>query len=262
MNSFKLYSRKICTDHPHTEDFPLHIHDNYEIYYLLSGQVTYSVEGNLYQLFPGDIILLNKGEAHHPIVTEGVPYTRLYVNFTLADTPDNTIANDFMTVFSNKPFGKNNHFSSLQFTDNHWDFYLHTIHETDDSTKKQVFLMALLLELTECYSSIKQPTLKYASNSIYEITQYIDQHLTQPLTLEQICALFFISQSQITRNFKKYLGTTVGDYITSKRLILAKEYLSRGQKPFATYKKCGFQDYSTFFRAYKKKFGIAPTDLH
>ncbi len=50
----------------------------------------------------------------------------------------------------------------------------------------------------------------------------------------------------------------IHDYINVKRLIIAQELLKQGKKPTDIYEKCGFHDYSTFFRAYKSRFGISP----
>ena len=120
--------------------------------------------------------------------------------------------------------------------------------------------MALLQELVDFCPQVKQmPTIRFADN-ILNITHYIDNHLSEPLTLEQICEHFYISKSQINRNFKTNLGTTVGDYILTKRLVMAKTMIQQGQKPSSVYLQCGFNDYSTFFKAYKKKFEHSPKE--
>ena len=120
--------------------------------------------------------------------------------------------------------------------------------------------MALLQELVDFFPQVKQmPTIRFADN-VLNITHYIDNHLSDPLTLEQICEHFYISKSQINRNFKTNLGTTVGDYILTKRLVMAKTMIQHGQKPSSVYLQCGFNDYSTFFKAYKKKFEHSPKE--
>ena len=68
----------------------------------------------------------------------------------------------------------------------------------------------------------------------------------------------FISKSQLNRKFRNVTGSTVWEYITAKRLILAKELLVRGEKPTSVYTKCGFNDYTSFYRAYKTKFLHSP----
>ncbi|MBR2403585.1 MAG: helix-turn-helix transcriptional regulator [Lachnospiraceae bacterium] len=262
MNLFQITVEKHITENPIASQFPMHAHDGYEIYIFLSGSSEYSVEGNIYQLFPGDIMILNKNEAHHPLIKKPLPYTRLYINFNPLFDVDDALTQDFLTIFTNKPAGLNNHYSAKHFPNNHWDFYFNNIYHTEDDTQRQVFLMALLLELKKCSTDVTTQTTNCSTNNVYQITQYIDRHLTHSLSLEIICERFFISPSQLNRNFKKNLGITVGEYITTKRLLLAHDLLNQGQMPSHIYKKCGFHDYSTFFRAYKKKFGYSPKKIN
>ena len=76
--------------------------------------------------------------------------------------------------------------------------------------------------------------------------------------MDKICAEHYVSTSQLCRRFKKATGSTVGNYITTKRLLLAQKLLSVGEKPVAVYKRCGFNNYSTFYRAYVRYFGHSP----
>ena len=78
------------------------------------------------------------------------------------------------------------------------------------------------------------------------------------MTLESICEKFYISKSQLNRRFKRVIGSTVWEYVTTKRLILAKELLQNGETPMTVYSKCGFNDYTSFFRAYKSRFFVSP----
>ena len=52
---------------------------------------------------------------------------------------------------------------------------------------------------------------------------------------------------------------TPAKYILSKRMLKAQKMIHRGEKPTAVYIKCGFDDYATFFRNYKKYFGYPPS---
>ena len=84
------------------------------------------------------------------------------------------------------------------------------------------------------------------------------RHLEDPLSLDELSNFFFLSKSQLCRLFKKATGTTLWHYITVKRLAKAQELISGGAHPTHIYTHCGFNDYSTFYRAYVKTYGIAP----
>ena len=58
--------------------------------------------------------------------------------------------------------------------------------------------------------------------------------------------------------FKALTGTTVWDYIVTKRIMKARMLLQSGERPYDIYLKCGFKDYCSFFKAYKLKFGVSP----
>ena len=92
------------------------------------------------------------------------------------------------------------------------------------------------------------------------IPRYINNNLATPLALEHLFVRFFISRAQLCRRFRKATGTSVAKYITAKRLIRAQQLIRSGSKPTEVFSVCGFQDYSTFYRAYSKYFGYSPKD--
>ena len=94
----------------------------------------------------------------------------------------------------------------------------------------------------------------------YRIVRYINQNLSKALSIEELCEQFYISRAQLCRRFKRVTGASVGKYITAKRLIAAQNLLRQGKKPTEVYPACGYQDYSTFYRAYLQYFGYSPKD--
>ena len=119
--------------------------------------------------------------------------------------------------------------------------------------------MALLQELCDCFPKIKEMPIVNPSDNLNRITHYINTHLADSLHLEDICEQFYISKSQLQRNFNSNLGITIGDYILTKRLIYAQSLIKKGKKPTEIFLQCGFQNYSGFFKAYKKHFGHSPS---
>ena len=78
--------------------------------------------------------------------------------------------------------------------------------------------------------------------------------------LEKIAETFYISKTHLNRLFKTSVGTTVGKYIKLKRLFFAKELIQKGERPMDIYAKCGFNDYTTFYRSFKKYFLVSPKE--
>lgn len=259
MELFQIQADQVLTEKPEQSMFSSHIHDTFEIFYFEFGSAKYSVEGNIYSLAPDDILLMNPMETHHLIVRKSLPYKRITVHFKpVLDLKENFFSS-LMTPFLDHPLGCHNHYSTKEFPNNHWNHYLNGICGTTDPVRRHVYLLAFLQELSDFYPLVKEIPVAPASNDIPNIVRYIDNNISSPLTLDQLCNHFYISKSQINRNFRAALGTTVGDYILTKRLMMAKMMIKQGQKPSAIFLQCGFRDYSTFFKAYRKKFHHSPS---
>ncbi|MBR4072405.1 MAG: helix-turn-helix transcriptional regulator, partial [Clostridia bacterium] len=93
------------------------------------------------------------------------------------------------------------------------------------------------------------------------LIDYINRNLYEDITLEDISKKVHLSVSQMNRNFKKLTGSTVHNYIISKRLIAAQIMINEGKSAAEACHLSGFKDYSSFFRIYKKRFGTAPTSV-
>ena len=61
----------------HSKEFPFHYHDFHKLLIFLEGDISYSVEGREYNLQPGNIILINGGEIHRPVIRNQIPYKRI-----------------------------------------------------------------------------------------------------------------------------------------------------------------------------------------
>lgn len=92
-----------------------------------------------------------------------------------------------------------------------------------------------------------------------ELIHYLNQHLPEKITLDKLSNLFFMSKYYMNRAFKNSTGTTIMNYLTYKRIMLAKQYLMNGDTAYEAAEKVGFADYSAFFRAYKKVLGHSPS---
>ena len=91
------------------------------------------------------------------------------------------------------------------------------------------------------------------------LLQYLNLHLADPLTIDELAARFYISKYHMMRRFRQETGYSVHGYLTEKRLLLAQQLLEQGVPSGEAALRCGYQEYSTFSRAYKKQFGRAPS---
>ena len=171
-----------------------------------------------------------------------------------------------MEPFYNRPLGYGNLISYDEKTSERLWRYMSAMHSTSADPKVQrltllSYLLPLLYEIRAVY--LERQFVSESSDPqelIGRIVKYINAHLNEPLSSEMLARKFFISQSQINRLFNQKIGSSVYQYIQFKRLIEARLMLRSGMAPGEVFFQCGYNDYSCFYKAYKKLFGIAPGD--
>lgn len=98
--------------------------------------------------------------------------------------------------------------------------------------------------------------------NLEEVKHFIDLHFEEPLSLERLARLFFVSKEYLSKAFKQEYGRNVTDYLlevrmTKARILLMDEQLSIKAVPEMT----GYEDISYFHRVFKKRFGVAPGEM-
>ena len=225
----------------------------------MDGNAVFHIEGSSYRMQPGDILLMRPAEAHYVEQDPNGPYERICLNFEpdLLGTLDPE--NQLMRPYYDREPGKRNLYRLSADEVVKLRGYLDQILKTQDRLKAVANLILLMRQIDSLFEKangeISQPdTLEY------RIIRYINENLDGELALAELCDKFFISRAQLCRRFKKITGTSVGKYISAKRLILARNLLLQGKKPTEVCADCGYQDYSTFYRAYLNYFGCSPKD--
>jgi len=99
-----------------------------------------------------------------------------------------------------------------------------------------------------------------ASPTLSKALSYINDNLTTLSGVDEVAKSCFVTESYLFRLFKNELHQTPAKYIASKRLLLAERMISDGECATAVYEKCGFKDYTTFYRNYRAHFGHTPSE--
>ncbi len=259
MQTSGIIANKSYTEHPDTELFQMHTHDGYEIFCFLRGKAKYFVEGTVYPLRAGDILIMKKSESHALLLLKDTPYERITVHFRPSDLVGGR-SESIMAFLNERILGKNNRFSASAFKERKWHYYLGCICSTQDNDLRALYLTVLLSELSDSAHEIVEDT--ETKDSISDIIHYINSNLDGDLSLDSICSEFHMSRSHTNRKFRRITGSSMGEYIKLKRLMMARELLTGGENPYRVYEKCGFNEYSSFYRAYRSKFGVSPKADH
>lgn len=250
----------IVDETPEQKNYVVHTHIYFQISYLVRGKCTYHVEGSEYPMEPGDLVVLYPQETHYIEVDPLFPCDRVSVNFSAAFFKSLDPDAALHRPFTNREPGRNNYYPGNAFEDiryrNRIDGMLTPGNDRFDIL---VHFIRLLQDIRNAfdrtaYHDSRKDTLEN------RVIRYIHHNLRNPLSLEILCEKFFVSKSQLYRRFKKATGTTVSKYVLSKRMLSARQMIMDKEKATRIYTECGFQDYSTFYRAYQRYFGHTPRD--
>lgn len=266
-NDFQLFHIKDKKN----QEYEFHYHDFNKIIIFLSGKVTYLIEGKAYYLKPWDILLVNNHDVHKPIIDSSETYERIIIwansDFINHHNYDNC---DLSTCFK---LAKEKSFNLMRLNANLQENLKYIISSLESSISSKDFGSKLLsnsffiqliiylnrLHLGNMYITDKN-SLKY-DKEIEEILKYINHNLSADLSIELLCQKFFISRYYLMHKFKNETGYTLYNYILQKRLFMAKELIKSGETITKTSIQCGFNDYSSFLRSFKKLFNKSPRDF-
>lgn len=95
---------------------------------------------------------------------------------------------------------------------------------------------------------------------LQKLLSYIDAHLGAPISLDELAALTARSKSSFCHLFEERMGTSPKRYILQKKLALAGKLIREGVPPTEAALQVGYDNYSSFYRIYKKHAGTAPSD--
>ena len=245
---------------PHPDAFTMHTHTTTEIYYFVSGKGVFHIEGSAYPLESGDMLVMHPSESHYIEIDPGCPYERKVLNFNSEVFAPIDQENLLMKAILNRKSGKFNLYKGKDFQGGSSEHYWQAMMSRKGDTRLNILsgLVPMLNEIYRTYCNNVTAEDTEPDTVEYQIIRYVNSNLAKPISLDEICNHFFISKSQLCRLFKKATGSTVWQYITIKRLVKAHQMLQAGENPTHVYARCGFNDYSTFYRAYMRHYGTAP----
>lgn len=239
-----------------------HAHDFLELYYFLDGSVTYYIEDQVYDLCPGDLLIIPAGKMHRPVIAnEHAAYERMVLWITpqylqSIDSPAGDLQKNLQKV--------GEHGYCVPFRGDETVFVTALLKkllymQKNDTDPKFCAGAVELYLWTICRSyGVIDTTHRNETQVIPQVIRYITEHFSEPLTLEDIAAEFFVSKSYLNRHFKAYTNSTVYAYIMALRLTHARRMLREGIPAVEAGRECGFSDYSTFYKAFKTQTGLSP----
>lgn len=252
-----LYLHHTLTLDPAIDDFSFksHSHNMVEVYYFLRGNARFVVEGDIFNLERGNVLVMASGQTHHLLLEPSAVYERMALlidNTAVPASYDNLREKLYLGA----------HRFVLEKNEQTWfeeSFAL--IGKVDTDVRRSMALsfanMVFSLLFTKL-TPLAQPNIH--DDFIKKTINYINKNLAKPLSLESISGALYCSKVSLNRRFREIMGCTVWEYVVRRRIYSARQYLSLGGSLSDAYQKSGFRDYSSFFRAYKKVVGTSPSE--
>lgn len=246
-----------------------HRHDHYEIYFFLSGAVSCQIGQQTYPLSYGDICLMTPGIYHRPVFhSQQIPYRRIvlwisvdYLSHIKKQYPQ--IDSCFALCEEKQQYHFANDSGTAQLLFGKL-FDLIEEYHFDAAFHEQLLeccLCAFLLQLDRVtHERLFSAAGPDKSPLFSQICEYIHTHLEDKLTLDTLAAEFYVSKYYIAHTFKENMGISTHQYILKRRLHASKSSILSGKPLQDVGSSYGFSNYTTFFRAFKKEFGLSPKE--
>lgn len=245
-----------------------HSHSHYEIYMYISGEVKIMLNNHIFNVIKGDIVIVPPYNIHSLIsVDDENPYERMYLYVT-------------ETCLSSLQFKEHSLLKPLLDAAKRGIFHFHVDSSKDyevityaidrirDSKRqnnygKEMMNRSYILQLFTIINyyitkEVSEKPINETNSLISQVVDYFNENFMENITLDTLCERFYTNRQTLTKLFKEHTTMTIHSYITLMRITKAKKLICKGTHPSKVYLMCGFNDYTTFYRAFKKIEGITP----
>lgn len=248
-------------------DIPYHYHDFHKIVLILSGRTKYYIEGREYELLPFDFVIVNRFLIHKPEVTSDEVYDRIILY----------LSDDFLKKYNlldafvkSKEIGSSVVRLPGESSASIFEQFLQI--EEDIRNEKDEYAGELITRIDVLKALISfnraciaedfgfKPEARY-NRKVIEIITYVNDNLGKDLSIDLLADRFYMSKYHMMRIFKNETGYSIHQYISEKRIILARNLIISGMPATSACLECGFKDYSSFSRAFKNQLGMLPSEV-
>lgn len=246
-----------------------HSHDYYEFYFFLEGDISIQIEDCQYLVSFGDVMLIPPNIPHRPIIHSR---KTAYRRFVLWITQEyccqlSCLSEDYIYLTRHVAQNREYLFHCDRVTFNSVQAKALALIEEMQSNRfgkeAQIFLYLndLILYINRFVYEQKHPRRAADELSIYQkLCSFIENHLDEDLSLDRLAREFFVNKYYISHVFKDNLGFSIHLFITKKRLELCREAIISSSGITEAFQLAGFGDYSSFYRAFKREYGVSPKE--
>ena len=244
----------------------MHNHDGYEVLLVLGGIVNLYTEYGGNRLKRGDLVCIDELDFHRvEVITTGI-YDRIVVNvkrYVLEGASSGQT--DLLTCFRRNSRSPLNviHLSEEEMM--RLDVYARSLQESllrrqpGDEILSDAYLKQIMVTVNRHFLDQDiLPRAQIMPGLVMETFNYIENHLTEEITLKCLEENLHYNGTYISRRFKRITGISLQNFIIAKKVMLSCKLLREGVSPCNACEMTGFNSYSNFSRTFSKQVGMSP----
>lgn len=239
-----------------------HSHDEYEIYYLLSGRRRIFIKDTFYTLEAGSFALVNSGEVHKTTNIGAETHERIilylepeYIRYLFGED-----YSKILTAFDNPclvpPAGMGTYIEGVLSR-------LETEQDAGGEFSGVMFdgyVRELLVFLYRCANSDGSAPLVAGNSAIEQAARYIIKNYGSDITLEDVSSYVNLSAGYFSKKFKSETGIGFKEYLVKIRIQNAARMLTKTDMKITDIAYvCGFNDSNYFGDAFTKMMNMSPS---
>ena len=249
-----------ASDLPNTERFEVHCHGTYELIYILQGEGKHVIEGVEYQLHPHTLFLMRPYEYHYICPARNRAYERVVLYFDETALPASVKESPLLRESGGHCFSVGTIGNPIRAAfDALRGIAALSQNGTSSTPESEALLRATIAQIVLLLTREKpRAPISDESGIVHRVIDYLNNHLSEDISLEEIAKEFFVSKYHLCRIFHSQTGASILNYFTTKRIALAQQMIANGERATTVSLRLGFRDYSTFYRSYRKQIGQSP----
>lgn len=264
INENMIYSHRSTQYNRETYPVGLHFHDYYELLIVEGGDVCYICESASYLPRYGDVILIPPGKLHMSMINaESTTYSRCV--FYLYDNAFDAIGCSSLLQFLHRHESSGQFFTSLK--PRRMEELTALLARLDMALEKEqpedhALALGLILPIFYLLNKPADESThheEYFPQNVLDIQHYLDTHFAEVSTVAEVAEHFFYSREYVSRLFKKYLNTTVANYVLQRRIVYSQRLIETDMPLLDVCYQAGFGSTSSFIRAFQSVTGMTPS---
>ena len=242
-------------------------HDQFEVLYLIDGQVRYLIEGEEYIATAGDVIFVPPNEVHTLHCEKDCRYERIVVLFDLAilkaALPNNetVLSSDFFKRRSRYRVIPKEMVQKTKIADTMYAFTQDTERKKYLPIRTLALVCQLIVELDKVFEQSEGVAIEpvSADDVVKRAIAFINERIGAPLKLDDIAAHLYVSKSTLCHKFARQMHISINRYMAIKKMYHAAQLIKNGMSALNASQAVGYEYYTTFYHNYKQIIGVAPS---